>query len=76
VLLPRVAEPLLAQHGKRAADAAAGAARGDDVVEEAAAAAQSMTDEAEALAKSVEVFKLKGRGPPQLTVVRAAVRQA
>jgi methyl-accepting chemotaxis protein len=46
------------------------------LVEEAAAAAQSMTDEAEALAKSIEVFKLKGRGPPQLTVVRAAVRQA
>ncbi len=45
------------------------------LVEEAAAAAQSMTDEAEALAKSVEVFKLKGRTPPQLTVVRAAGRQ-
>src|SRR5216684_6156836 len=38
VLLPWVAEPLLAQHGKRAADAATGAARGDDVVEKAAAA--------------------------------------
>jgi methyl-accepting chemotaxis protein len=40
------------------------------LVEEAAAAAQSMTDEARALAKSVEVFKLKDRGPPQLKVVR------
>ena len=42
------------------------------LVEEAAAAAQSMTDEAHALAKSVEVFKLKERGAPQLTVVRSA----
>jgi methyl-accepting chemotaxis protein len=42
------------------------------LVEEAAAAAQGLTDEAQALAKSVEVFKLKGRESPQLTVVRAA----
>ena len=34
MFLPRVGQRLLAQHGKRAADAAAGAARGDDVVEE------------------------------------------
>lgn len=39
------------------------------LVEEAAAAAQSMKDEAQALAKSIEVFKLKERGPPKLQVV-------
>jgi methyl-accepting chemotaxis protein len=45
------------------------------LVEEAAAAAQSMTDEAESLAKSVEVFKLRERGTPQFTTVpRAAAR--
>ena len=32
-----------------------------------------MTNEAQALAKSVEVFKLKGREPPQLTVVPRSV---
>jgi hypothetical protein len=38
VLLPGIAELLLAQHGERAAEAAAGAVRRDHVVDEAAAA--------------------------------------
>jgi methyl-accepting chemotaxis protein len=43
------------------------------LVEEAAAAAQSMTEEAESLAKSVEVFKLRERGTPHLAAVPRAV---
>lgn len=39
------------------------------LVEEAAAAAQSMNDEAQGLARSIEVFKLRDRSAPQLSVV-------
>src|SRR6185437_2599672 len=38
VLLPGIRQLLVAQHGERAAEAAAGAVRHDDVVDEAAAA--------------------------------------
>lgn len=42
------------------------------LVEQAAAAAQSMNDEAQALARSIEVFKLRDRGAPPLPVVSRA----
>ncbi len=45
------------------------------LVEEAAAAAQSMNDEAQALATSIEGFKLKDRGAPQLAVVSRAAKR-
>jgi methyl-accepting chemotaxis protein len=42
------------------------------LVEEAAAAARSMTDEAQALTRSIEVFKLRDSGPQLVAVPRAA----
>jgi methyl-accepting chemotaxis protein len=45
-----------------------------ELVEQAAIAAESMSDEAQTLARSVEVFKLNSRSTPQLAVVRRAAR--
>jgi methyl-accepting chemotaxis protein len=39
------------------------------LVEEAAAAAQSMNDEAQGLARSIEVFKLKDQPAARLSIV-------